>query len=432
MEKKKKVLVITYYWPPSGGSGVQRWLKFAKYLGDFGWEPVIYTPSNPEMPVEDHSLMADIPPGITVLKNKIWEPYEWYKRFAGRKGEKISTGFLNEKGKGGLKEKIAVWLRGNIFIPDARKFWINPSFHFLKKYLAEHPVDAVVSTGPPHSMHLIALKLKRNLNIKWVADFRDPWTNIDFYNDLLLSGNADRKHRRLEKEVLEEADAVVAIGKTLAEELEQIGNKKVHVITNGFDPDDVAAGNVERDKKFSIAHVGTLVKSRNPENLWKAISNLAKNNFFNDDLLIKLVGKVDYSVTELLEKYDLKKYVEVHAYLPHNEVTRMQQKSQVLLLVLNNTPNAKGIITGKLFEYLAAGSPLLCIGNSSGDAADIIRSSGSGVVCDFEDYNGIEKVLKSYYEQFKAGKLSGHHSDVNKYSRKSLSGDMANLLNHLS
>src|SRR5687768_9770887 len=173
----KKVLIITYYWPPSGGSGVQRWLKFVKYLRDYGWEPIVYTPSNPESPVNDDSLAKDIPSGITILKTEIREPYGLYKRFIGRKkDEKISAGFLTEKKKPKFAERIAVWVRGNFFIPDARKWWIKPSISFLSDYLTKNKVDAIVSTGPPHSMHLIAMGVKKKTGIKWLADFRDPWT----------------------------------------------------------------------------------------------------------------------------------------------------------------------------------------------------------------------------------------------------------------
>jgi hypothetical protein len=216
----KRLLIITYYWPPSGGAGVQRWLKFVKYLRNFGWEPVIYTPSNGEIPVEDLTLFKDIPPGIEVLTLPIWEPYDLYKKFIGqKKGEKINTGFLTERKKPRLTEKIAVWLRGNFFIPDARKFWVKPSIKYLTEYLVNQPVDAMVSTGPPHSMHLIAMGLHQKFKTPWLADFRDPWTNIDFYADLMLTKSADALHHRLELAVLHSATKVVSIGRTMSDEL---------------------------------------------------------------------------------------------------------------------------------------------------------------------------------------------------------------------
>lgn len=222
----KKVLVITYYWPPSGGAGVQRWLKFVKYLRLYGWEPVVYTPSNPELPVTDNSLLNEIPDGLTVLKHPLWEPYQLYKRFSGR-SENINTGFLTEKGVTGWKEKLSVWVRGNFFIPDARKFWIKPSVKFLSGYLEKNQIHAIVSSGPPHSMHLIALSLKKKFNLPWLADFRDPWTGIDYYNDLMLTGYADRKHHKMEQEVLQKADAIVSVGYDMSRNFEKVDRKSV-------------------------------------------------------------------------------------------------------------------------------------------------------------------------------------------------------------
>lgn len=429
----KRVLIITYYWPPSGGAGVQRWLKFAKYLPSFGWQPVIYTPENPERPVIDQSLIADVPSEAEIVTLPIWEPYEWYKRFTGRKGEQINTGFLNEKKKGGIAEKIAVWLRGNLFIPDARKFWIHPSVKHLVKYLNDHPVDAIVSSGPPHSMHLIALGLKKKLNVKWIADFRDPWTNIDYYKDLMLGKRADDLHHKMELEVLKCADEVIAVGKTMAAELEAISERKVNVITNGFDTDDLKVSDVVADKKFSVAHIGTLVKSRNPLLLWKAIAAMVKEvNGFADDLSLVLIGKVDFNVKQALIDEDLWKFTKVIEYIPHDEVVKMQQQAQVLLLVLNDTPNAKGILTGKLFEYIASGRPVLSVGDPEGDAAEIIAETKSGITCGFGDVNGMKQAMNNYYSLYKKQELKVNTESVTRYSRKSLTGDVVNLLNGIT
>ena len=229
----KKVLIISYYWPPSGGAGVQRWLKFVKYLPQFGIQPHVYTPSNPEAPAQDESLQKDIPSEAVIVQQPIFEPYSFYKKFTGKKGN-INAGFLSEDKDSRQKftEKMSIWVRGNLFIPDARVMWVKPSIKFLTKYIKENEIEVVISSGPPHSMHLIAMELKRKLNIKWIADFRDPWTNIDFYKDLMLTNWADKKHHRLEKEVLQKADEIITIGKTIASELEIIRGKKVHVITN--------------------------------------------------------------------------------------------------------------------------------------------------------------------------------------------------------
>ena len=425
----KKVLIITYYWPPSGGAGVQRWLKFVKYLREFGWEPVIYTPENAEMPSLDNSLIKDVPEGLDVLKTPIWEPYDAYKKLVGqKKEEKINSGFLSENKKPKITEKLAVWVRGNFFIPDARKYWIKPSVKYLKNYLKENPVDAIISTGPPHSMHLIAKELKKSLNVKWLADFRDPWTNIDFYKDLMLSKTADKKHKRLEKEVLQEADVVLSIGNTMGKELTDLGAKRSEVITNGYDIEKNLE-EVALDEKFSIAHIGTMTKSRNPEVLWKVLSILIDNNeVFKNRLEIKLVGKVDISVMESIEKYNLLDYVRKIEYLPHDEVIIEQRKSHLLLLVVNDTPNAKGILTGKFFEYMSSGRPTLCIGPNDGDVAEIIRETEAGSVFESKDGDDLEKYILDSFEEKNVFKTNDF---INKYSRRELTKKLASVLDSL-
>ncbi len=426
----KKVLIITYYWPPSGGAGVQRWLKFAKYLSDFGWEPIIYTVENGEYPVLDYDLLDEVPKGITVLKTPIWEPYSIYKKFTGRKKEdKINSGFLSEKKNPKLLEKLSIWIRGNLFIPDARKFWIKPSVNFLTNYLIDNPVDIVVSSGPPHSSHIIALKLKEKNKLPWLADFRDPWTNIDYYKELLLSKKSDLKHKKLENIVLNKADKVITIGKSLSEELKALGANNIDVIENGFDPDDFQSNEyISLDKKFSIAHIGSFTPSRNHIIFWQAIKELiAENSNFSKELKIQLVGKVDYSVKMNIEKYGLEKHVNYIGYVPHGEVIEYQKKANLLLLMINNTPNAKGIITGKVFEYIASKRPILVVGPEDGDLSTIINTTKSGIVCGFDDVKKLKLTLLRLYNNeiiFEPNPAA--------YSRKSLTKKLSEILNQLT
>lgn len=430
----KKVLILTYYWPPGGGAGVQRWLKFVKYLREFGWEPIVYTAENGEMPVIDNSLEKDIPENISVLKTKIWEPYSFYKAFIGKKkDDKINASFLSENKKPSFTERISVWIRGNFFIPDARKYWINPSVKYLKDYLEKNHVDAIISSGPPHTMHLIALGVKKQFpDIKWVADFRDPWTNIDFYDELMLTASSDAKHKKLELEVLSGADSIISVGKTMSEDFKKIYTKqpeKFHVITNGYDEDDVYKGVLEKDKKFSIAHIGTLVKSRNPETLWKVLKTLVnENENFKKDLEIKLVGKVDFFVKEQIEIYGLSSFVRKIDYLPHDEVIKEQQKTKVLLLLVNQTKNAKSILTGKIFEYLAAQVPVLAIGPPDGDLADILNQTKSGLISGFNDENQLKKNILEFYN----GKvINFDKNEIARYSRRELTKELSGVLNKL-
>jgi glycosyltransferase involved in cell wall biosynthesis len=433
----KKALILTYYWPPSGGSGVQRWLKFAKYLREFGWEPVIYTAENGEVPVEDKSLLKDIPEDITVLKTQIWEPYDAYKAFMGKKkGDKMSAGMLSETKKSGVLSGIAMWIRGNFFIPDARRFWIKPSIRFLNFYLQNNSIDVIISTGPPHSMHLIARGVKRkHPHIPWIADFRDPWTNIDFYEELKLTFIADGIHKRLEKSVLAESDAVVSVGNTMSEELKVIlnnskQNAKFKVIPNGFDESDKPTSVAKKDDHFTIAHIGTLNKSRNPELLWNVLAELIhENKGFAENMRIKLVGKLDYSVLEAIEKHKLTPYLIKIDYLPHSEVMQVIQQSHVNLLLVNNTKNAKGILTGKIFEYLLAGPPVLAIGPPDGDLALLLKQTQGGYISDFKDKEGLKKNILALFEE---NDLTRNEKAIEQYSRRNLTGQLASLMNQVS
>lgn len=433
----KKVLILTYYWPPSGGAGVQRWLKFVKYLKDFGWEPIVYTAENGEIPEVDLSLEKDIPKNTIVLKTPIWEPYSAYKALIGqKKNEKINAAFLNESKKKSPLNNLAIWIRGNFFIPDARKFWIKPSVRFLSDYLLQNKIDAIISSGPPHSMHLIAKELKSKFpQLKWVADFRDPWTNIDFYKDLKLTAWADSKHKRLEKEVLAQSDCVISIGQSMSDELMFINNNKTQdakfkVITNGYDEDDLIKTQVEKDKKFSISHIGTLVKTRNPEGLWKVLKELiTENESFKNQLEIKLVGKLDIVVKDSIEAYGLSSFVRKIDYLPHDKVIEEQQRSKVNLLLVNQTQNAKGILTGKFFEYLSAGAPILAIGPTDGDLADILKETKAGYISDFDDLKSLKKNILTLFE---SQVLLRNEAKIKDYSRKNLTKKLSEILNELT
>lgn len=438
----RRVLIITYYWPPSGGSGVQRWLKMSKYLPENGWQPVVYTADNAEYPMEDKSLDSDVAPETEVIRQPIVEPYSFYKKFLGiKKGEKVKAGFINEGAKKtGWKENLSVWVRGNFFIPDARCWWIKPSVKYLTNYLKEHPVDAIVSTGPPHSMHLIARALHRKFNIPWVADFRDPWTDIDFYKDLKLTPWADRKHHRLERQVLTEATKVVTIGWDCAKGLEQLGAKDVAVITNGYDFDQPIV-EVHHDTSmldqgtlpFTMSHIGIIGANRNPETFWQAFADIVETfPETSQPIRIRLIGQVDNSVLESIKRHNIEKYVEITPYIPHNQVLEEQQKSAVLLLFINNSPNAKGVLTGKLFEYLASGRPILCIGPEDGDSARVLNETETGITVGFNNKEKMITVISDLYQKYVDNQLESQQSSlVEKYSRRNLTKDFVKILNEI-
>ncbi len=433
----KRVLIITYYWPPSGGSGVQRWLKMSKYLPENGWQPVIYTTENAEYPIIDASLEKDVAPETEVIRRPIFEPYAFYKKFLGlKKEETVKMGFIQEKEKKkGWKENLSLWIRGNLFIPDARRWWVKPSVRYLKSYLKDHPVDAIISTGPPHSMHLIAMKLKEALGIPWVADFRDPWTEIDYYNDLHLTRRSNRKHHRLEHEVLTKADKVVTVAPDGARRLGRLGNRNVGIIYNGFDRDDDTHAPVKQNDKFSITYLGVLSKIQNPENLWQVLGEFVKEDVdFSNKLQINMIGQIDSSVARSIEGHGLGQYVTYSPYIPHDQVSAVHRSSTLLLLLLmpDSEPRAKGLLTGKLFEYLASGRPILCIGPEDGDAARILKETQAGATVRFEDRERMKGTIKGLYQKYLENNLPNNsNAEIERYSRRELTKQYAKILNQI-
>ncbi|MAM04894.1 MAG: glycosyl transferase family 1 [Flavobacteriales bacterium] len=428
-----KVLVISYYWPPMGGGGVQRWLKTIKYLRQYKWEPIVFTVNNSDISLYDDSLLYDVPDGIEVISSNIWEPFSLYRIFTGKKDEKINPGFLSKKKGVSFLNNLSIWIRGNFFIPDAKMFWYNPAIKTISRYLQNNKVDAIVSTGPPHTTHLIALFIKKKFDIPWLADFRDPWTNIDFYDKLKLTKWADKRHRRLEMNVLLNANKLVTVSESWAKDFLNICGIKPDVITNGYDPADFnKAGKVKLDKKFTLVHIGSLNKDRNPFNFWKALKDvIIQMPEILSDLEIQLIGPIDISVKDELEKYKLLDITKLVDSLPHKKVIKQLIKSQVLLLFLNNVSNINGVIPGKMYEYIGAKRPILCIGKKSGDASTIIKKTKSGVVVDFNDIKSMKKEIITAYTKFKNKTLQVDEKNHNDYSRKKLAGDFSLLLNEL-
>lgn len=423
----KKALIITYYWPPAGGSGVQRWLKFVKYFRDFGIEPIVYTVENPNYPILDESLQNDVPENVEVLKLPIWEPNNVLSFFGKKKTE--SAGFLNPNPS--FLGKMLQNVRANYFIPDARMFWIKPSVNYLKKYLSENKIDVVITTGPPHSLHLIGLKLKQHLNIKWIADFRDPWTEIDYFHQLPLSEKAIKKHHYLEQEVLKNADAVLVVGKTMKENYVDF-NPNTFTITNGFDG-EIADSKEVLDAKFTLTHIGLMNADRNAKMLWEVLAEICEEReSFKQDFQLKLIGKLDPSVLNDISKYKLESNVEIINYLSHKEVIQFQKKAQVLLLVVNDVPSAKGIITGKIFEYLMAKRPILAIAPTRGDLAEILNSTNAGVTIDFEDREQLKTNIVNLYSQFKKGELEVDSKNIEQFHRKQLTKKVAEIINRIT
>lgn len=556
-----KVLVITYYWPPSGGSGVQRWLKTSKYLPQYGWEPVIYTPLNPDVNSVDESLLKDVSPDLEVIKRKIVEPYGFYKVLTGKKkgellqanlitgggesvsgGRSVSANGTGKKKSGSLAERISRYIRANWFIPDPRIWWIRPSVKFLSKYIrqsnapiaeqnegssekrncnegalekrnhnedaweknaggcCQEKIAAIISTGPPHSMHLIARQLHRDLNIPWIADFRDPWTNIFYFKHLGLSAKSLRKHKALERSVLEEADKIVVVSNQMKKEfihsfsckeasergLKEEGSLdgggcldgKIVVIPNGYDPDDFDAekntelaaaekdvarmtsswndvvekritgkvadgeddgkkmdGMAEDGRKFVVAHTGLMPESANPDKFWKVLGDMVKSDReLKEKLLVVTMGQTDGIVKKDIAENGLSDNFKDLGYVPHAQSVAWQKRADILLLPLRKEEESKAILTGKFFEYLAAGKPILAFGPTDGDLADILKKTSAGTICEFADEDSVRKAFTNLWAG--RGKITETTSEAEeerqKFSRKKQAGDFAEMLNRIA
>lgn len=425
--KSKKLLIITYYWPPAGGPGVQRRLKFVKYLPDFGIQPIVYIPENPTYPIVDSNLEKEVSDRAIILKHKIFEPYQLASFLSKNKTKKISSGIIPNKKKQSILDRLFLWIRGNLFIPDARVFWVKPSVAFLEKYIVENEIDTIVTSGPPHSLHLIGLELKQKLNVKWFADFRDPWTTIGYHKSLRLSDYAAKKHKRLEHQVLNTADTIIVTSNTTKTEFESITTKPIAVITNGYDAENVAQQQL--DTRFSLAHIGSFLSERNPLMLWETLVELLQEvPDFKTHLELKLIGAISQEVLETISQYQLDSYLNNLGYVSHAEAIAHQRKSQVLLLIEINSEDTKSIIPGKLFEYMVSNRPIIAIGPKSSDFAEIITNTNTGVFFDYSEKMKLKSVLLDYYNQFLEGKLKSNAVGLQQYSRKSLTEKLVQLI----
>ncbi|MDY0279837.1 MAG: glycosyl transferase family 1 [Salinivirgaceae bacterium] len=432
LSTKKRVLIITYYWPPSGGVGVHRCLKFAKYLRDFGWEPIIYTADNAQYPYFDETNFIHIPEGITILKQPIWEPYSMFKIASGRKASSSMNNPVHVRDKRSWVDNLAIWIRGNFFIPDARKFWIKPSVKYLSAWLKENPVDAILSDGPPHTNTEIACRLSRKFDIPWLADFQDPWTQVDYFKLLKLTPWAYRKHSNMEQMALKTAKKTTIASPTWKRDLESIGAHNVDVIFWGYDEQEFQKTEQKLDTKFSITHAGLLGFDRLPETLFKILGELkSENPQFAADLKIDFPGSVDYSIVEELKKNNLFE----NCWLPGN-ISRINAiertfNSQILLLPLNKAENAQGRIPGKLFECMRAKRPILCLGPETSDVKTIIESTKTGMSFHYDDYDGIRIFITDKYNLFLNNENIVTPLELEQYSVRNQTAKIAEYLNSI-
>lgn len=430
----RRVLVLTYYFPPSGGAGVQRILKFVRYLPAFNWTPVVLTVRDGAYPARDASLWADVPDEAEVYRTTSWDAYQLYAALTGQRSEDaVVQGSVGDQ-EVGWKTRLKRWVRANVFLPDTRLGWVPFAVWRGWQLLADRSIDAILTTGPPHSTHLAGLTLQKLTGVPWVADFRDPWTDINYYQELPHTGCARRLDRALERWVLKQARAVTTVSPTwrngLSQKVDGQRERRVRVIQNGYDEDDIEPREESHDEEvFSLTHVGSLYASRNPTGLWRALRRLGERNAI-PNLRLRLVGTVDPNVKDALRRHGLSERTKFISYVPHEEAVRYMRRAGLLLLSIEDFPASAGMLTGKIYEYLASGRPILGLGDPDGDAAALLRQTGGGELFPRTDVEGLASCIRRHYDAWAEGApCSGAPPGrIRPYRRRAQTGALAEVL----
>ena len=416
---------------------MQRWLKFVKYLEEFGWKPHILTVEYGTYSARDEELINEVPEGLSVYKTKSPDPFRIYNFLKGKKDNSVSVALINIDKEKSLIDRLSMYIRSNFFIPDARKGWVPYAYSEALRIIDEQKIDLLVTTGPPHSTHLTGLKIKKKTGIKWLADLRDPWTTV-YYNDMLPRTNKTRRiDKKYEDEVLKISDAVTVVSPGMKDEFSD-RNDNVHVVMNGFDMADIGRSmtDVVDDGKFSLTYAGNFKPNQHIPYIWDGICELIiENEEFERDFRIRFIGNLDSSVPDYFAEKGRSENLEMLSYVPHAEITGLMAESDLLLFVVPQSRNNKLIITGKLFEYLASGTPILSVGPKDGDAAQILLETGRKEMLEYQDKETFKQHLLQMYMEWKDnnGKLSQLDvSILDKYSRHSSAKSIAKIMHDLS
>ena len=427
---RKKVLIVSYYWPPAGGISPLRILKFVKYLRDFGWEPVVCVPQKADYLYYDETLVKDIPEDLEIHKTKIIEPFGIYRFLSGRGKKATNNPVYGNNARRNLIDELAIWIRGNFFIPDARALWIKPTVKYLSNYLKSTQIDAILTDGPPHTNTVIGMRLAQKFSIPWLADFQDPWTQVDYYEKFKLTKWADRKHKQLEQEVFRTADKITIASPSWARDLESIGAKNVDVIYYGYDEDDFK--NIvprKNEKEFVISHTGILGEDRNPEILFEALKELAESDVnFKKKLKIKFAGPVDIAVKQSIQNKGLRAHYEELGNISRPQALQLNADADLLLLPVNKAPNAKGRLPGKLYEYLRIGKPILALGPQNSDVADILEDTRAGIIFPYEQKEKIKQFIADVFYN----RINFNPRNIEKFSNRNQTQKLAEFLNQIA
>lgn len=429
----RKLLIFTYYWPPGSGPGVQRFVKFCKYLGELGWKPTVVTVRNGSYPSMDKSLEAEVPDDLKVFRTKTWEPFAVYNRLTGKKSNEAGVGFIGMKKQPSLFQRLALYIRANYFIPDARKGWNRFAIAQGRSLIKKEHFDAVITTGPPHSSHLIGFRLKKEFNIPHFVDLRDPWTNVYYNRTFPRTNRTAHIDSELEEQVCKASDGLIVVSEGMKSEFQNY-QPNVRIIYNGYDEGDFSASHPVRNAKFTVSYIGNFKANQNVDVLWRSFSEILKSNSdFRRDLEICITGNCDATVEEALADFNLTEHTRIDEFVNHTEAVSRMISSDVLLFVIPNVRDNQLILTGKLFEYMASNRQMLSIGPVQGNAAKILSESDRGQMLDYEDETGIRKRIEQLYEDWVGTAdpiVLRTNSRVTRFSRKNQTEELVSFLNH--
>jgi glycosyltransferase involved in cell wall biosynthesis len=433
----RKVLIITYYWPPAGGPGSQRMVKLAKYLPKFGWQPVILTVKKGEFPYVDQSLKKDIPSELKIYRARSWEPFLFYKRLTRRQSdETLPVGLLTDKKKG-FMERIASWIRANLFVPDARIGWIPFATRKAMQIVREENIDLLFSSSPPHSLQIIAKKLKKKTSLPWVADFRDRWTDIRYYQVLKRTGITKKIDSVFEKRVLTSADCITVTSEGFSANFKEKikpRNQTFHFLPNGYDEKDFNDIPEQETPEFRILHAGNLIAQQNPMVLWNSIFKLSESDAkIKKSLRIRLIGKAHDSIVKSVHEKGLSDAVDFQNYMPHNDILVELKRASILLAVTPDIPDNKSIVLGKIYEYIGTGKPILVIGPPSSDAARIISIFSNSTICDYTDQKHCLEFVSNIFTKWRESNRVPETPVEQRlpYSRQNIAESLAGIFNSL-
>ncbi len=435
----KKVLIVSYYFPPSGGPGVQRVLKFVKYLPEFGWQPVVLTVQDGDYPARDESLLAEIPQHTIVYRTKIFEPYRLYRKLTGKPpNAPVDVENIPQGGRqgGSAMESLAEFVRSTFFIPDARIGWYPYAIPEGLKIIKEQKIDAIYSSSPPYTTSVIARKLHRATGVPWVAGFRDPWTGFLSTPDRWFLPRAIDEH--LERAVFNDANAVEAAWRGILIDIiakdPNVDQKKLFHLPNGFDRDDYPVLDAQANERFTVTYTGSMYGKRNPRTFLRAVEGLVDHGKVDPEkITLRFIGRFGSEVREMLQGSSLRDSIEVVSYLPHSKSVEALLRSDALLLIVDEAAGSNEIVPGKVFEYIGAQRPIIALA-PDGAIAALMRETRSGLVAPNQDIPAIQAAFIECYDNFlyHKRKFEQDREAVKRYDRREITRQLAALLDALS